>query len=102
MATAAAAVAAARRRVISHFMQRNSVAPASAVQWVPERRLQRRQLDRLVRTGVLIETGRDTYYLDIPAYDRWRGRVRHRIAFLLLGLAAVCAAVAAIAVLRNG
>ena len=90
MATAAAAVMAkARRDVISHFMERNAVGPGSAVPWVPERRIQRRMLARFLRHGVLIETGEDTYYLDVPAYDRWRRTMRKRAA----------AAVAAVAVI---
>ncbi len=90
MATAAAAVIAkARRDVISHFMERNAVGPASAVRWVPERRIQRRMLARFLRYGVLIETREDTYYLDVPAYDRWRRTMRKRAA----------AAVAAVAVI---
>ena len=98
MATAAAAVVAkARRDVTSHFMQRNAVSSDAAVQWVPDRRLQRRVLDRFVRQGVLIEVAPDTYYLDVPAYDRWRRSARKRMAIALAGVAAIAAAVAALA-----
>jgi CTP-dependent riboflavin kinase len=77
MATAAAAVVAkARREVISHLMQNNAVSASSAVRWIPDRRLQRRVLERLVRRGVIVETADDTYYLDVPEYDRWRRSVR--------------------------
>ena len=98
MATAAAAVVAkARRDVTSHFMQRNAVSSGSAVQWVPDRRLQRRVLDRFVRQDVLVQVAPDTYYLDVPAYDRWRRSARKRMAIALAGVAAVAAAVAALA-----
>jgi hypothetical protein len=98
MATAAAAVVAkARREVISHFMQNNAVSPAAAVRWTPDRRLKQRMLARFVRQGVLVETAADTYYLDVPAYDRWRRSVRKRAAFALAGVAAVGAALFALA-----
>lgn len=98
MATAAAAVVAkARRDVISHFMQLNGVSRGAAVTWVPERRVQRRVLARFVRQGVVIETAENTYYLDIPEYDRWRRANRRRVALALAGIAAIGAAFAALA-----
>lgn len=94
MATAAAAVVAkARRDVLSHFMQAKAVASISALRWVPERRVQRRVLSRMVRQGVLVETEENTYYLDLPAYDDWKRRLRRRMA-VLIGSAGVVAAVA--------
>lgn len=97
MASAAAAlVAKARRDVVSHFMQQNAVSPAQAIQWVPDRRLKRRALARFVRQGVIVETGEDTLFLDVPAYDRWRRSTRKRIAVALAGVAAVGAVVAAL------
>jgi CTP-dependent riboflavin kinase len=97
MATAAAIVARARRDVISHFMERNAVSSDAAVRWVPERHIQRRMLARLIRRGVLVETGEDTYFLDVPAYDRWRRSLRLRTVVLLAGVAVVGAAFAALA-----
>ena len=97
MATAAAAVVAkARRDVGSHFMQLNAVSPAAAVRWIPDRHIQRRALARFVRQDVILETAEDTYYLDVPAYDRWRRAARKRLAVALAGIAAVGAAVAAL------
>ncbi|HWI88608.1 MAG TPA: hypothetical protein VNS11_05155 [Sphingomicrobium sp.] len=97
MATAAGAmVAKARRDVVSHFMQSNSVGPESAARWVPDRGIQRRVLSRLVDRGVIVETGTDTYFLDLPAYDRWRRSVRKRAAFALLAVAIIGGAVAAL------
>lgn len=92
---ATAAVAVAIRRVISHLMSNNAVSPESAVTFVPDRHLQRRLLARLVRRGVIVETGPDRYYLDVPAYDEWRTRMRRRAAFLIGGVA-IAAAVAGI------
>ena len=98
MATAAAAVVArARRDVVSHFMERNAVSPDQAARWVPDRHLQRRIVGRFVRRGVLVETAPDTYYLDVPAYDRWRRSVRKRAALAIGGVAVVGAILAALA-----
>lgn len=95
MATAAAAVVAkARRDVISHFMQQNAVSASAAIRWVPDRRVRRRILERFVRQGVIVEQAPDTFYLDIPAYDRWRRSSRKRVAIALAGLAAIGAAFA--------
>jgi len=98
MATAAAAVVAkARRDVISYFMERNAVSADKAVRWVPERRIKQRMLARFERRGVIVETGQDTYYLDVPAYDRWRRSTRKRAAALIGGVAVVGAILAAFA-----
>jgi len=97
MATAAAAVGAAMRKVISHLMSANAVSPESAIYFVPDRRLQRRIIARLIRRGVIVETKPDTYYIDIPAYDRWRRSMRGRAALLIGGVAVVGAIAALIA-----
>lgn len=85
MATAAAAVGVAMRRVTSHLMSNNAVSAESAVYFIPDRRLQRRVLARLIRRGVIVETAPDTYYLDVPSYDRWRRGLRRRIALVFGG-----------------
>jgi hypothetical protein len=43
-------------------------------------------LARLVRRGVIVETAPDRYYIDIPAYDRWRRGLRRRVALLMGGV----------------
>jgi len=98
MATAAAAVVArARRDVISHFMQRNAVNPVAAVEWVPERRIERRMLERFLDRGVIRETAPDTYYLDPPAYDDWRHSMRKRAGMAVVAVAVVGALAALLA-----
>jgi hypothetical protein len=98
MATAAAAVVAkARRDVVSHFMERNAVSSDEAVRWVPDRHIQRRIVARFVGRGVLVETAPDTYYLDVPGYDRWRRSVRKRAALAIGGVAVVGAILAVLA-----
>lgn len=98
MATGAAAVMAkARRDVVSHFMAHNAVSAAAAVAWLPERRMQRRFLERFVRRGVIVETAPNTYYLDVPAYDRWQRTVRKRAVLAVGGVAVIGAILAALA-----
>jgi len=98
MATAAAAaVARARREVTSNLMQANAVSAGTALRYVPERRLQRRVLERFVSRGVVVETTPDTYYLDLPAYDDWRRSLRRRAAILLTGAVAIGALVSLLA-----
>ncbi|MGE5563171.1 MAG: hypothetical protein ACM3ZV_07655 [Bacillota bacterium] len=87
MATAAAAVGAAMRRGISHLMGANAVSRETAIYFVPDRRLQQRMLARLIRRGVIVQTEPDTYYLDVPTYDRWRRSMRGRAALLIGGVA---------------
>lgn len=93
MATAAAAiVAAARRDVLSHFMRQNAVSPQDAVAFVPERSVVRRQFERLVASGIIVEAGDGKYWLNVPAYDQWRARARKRalLAAVVLTLIVVC------------
>ena len=82
---ASAAVAVALRRVTSHLMSNNAVSAESSIYYVPDRPLQRRMLARLIRRRVVVETGPDRYYLDVPAYDRWRRGLRRRIALIFGG-----------------
>jgi hypothetical protein len=85
------------RRVLSHLMSANAVTHDSAIYFVPERRLQRRLLARLVRRGVIVETKPDTYYIDIPVYDRWRRSMRGRAALAIGGVVLLGALAAALA-----
>ena len=94
MATAAAAVMArARRQVVSHFMAGNAVSPTSAITFKPDRRVKRRQFERMRDAGVIQTVAMDRYWLDLPRYDEWvRGRRR------LAGLALVGATLAGTAI----
>ncbi len=83
---ASAALAVAMRRVTSHLMSNNAVSPETALSFAPDRPLQRRMLARLVRRGVIIETAPERYYLDVPAYDRWRRGLRRRVALIFGGV----------------
>jgi len=94
MATAAAVVVAkARRDVVSHFMSCNAVTPEAAVVFAPSRFVQRRAFDRMLRSGVLIETRPGRWYLDVARYDA-ATQSRRKRAGLALG-ATIAVAIAA-------
>ena len=69
----AAAMARARRRVVSHFMSRNAVSPEKAVSFSPERRMEKRFFDRLCDQGVIVPAASGDWYLDVPKtrLERW-------------------------------
>lgn len=93
--TAAAVIAVARRRIVSRFMSQNAVSAADAVTFEPERQAQRRQFARMRDAGVIEETADGRYWLNVPAYDRWQGRVRKRVG-AALGLVAVLGGLVAV------
>jgi hypothetical protein len=97
MATAAAAIGAAIRRVTSHLMSNNAVSADTSIYYVPDRHIRRRVLARLVKRGVIVETQPDTYYLDVPAYDQWRRTRRKRVGIAMGGIAAIAALAALLA-----
>ncbi len=103
-AAAAAAVTRARRLVISHFMGMNAVSADSGVDFVPARRLEAKQFDRLRGEGV-IKPAKSGFYIDIPAYDAWSRARRKREAFVLTLVMLVLMGVAiagAVAVASHG
>ena len=96
MATAAAAIIVkARREIVSHFMANNAVSAASAVGFEPNRRVKRRQFQRMRDAGVIHATGMDRYWLDVPRYDEWQQNRRRR-AGMMVGAAAVIGATIAL------
>jgi len=88
----AAAMARARRRVISHFMSRNAVSADKAVGFTPERRLERKFFERMCDNGVLVAAANGTWYLDVPKYDAYQHSRRKRMGMVLAGLATALAA----------
>lgn len=95
MATAAAAIMAkARRDVISHFMTHDATSADKAIAYEGERRVQRRQFQRLVDAGVIHAAAPGSYYLDIPAYDAASRSRRRRVGFAMIGATLAAAAAA--------
>ena len=100
MATAAgAAVAAARRRVIEHFMAANAIDPKSAIAFEPFSFVQRRIFDSFIRANVLRPAGEDSWYLDLPSYIGDRKARKKRAATIMGVVAALGAAAATIGIL---
>lgn len=91
---AGAAVARARRRLISHFMSNDAVAADKAINYAPDRGIERRLLERLIEQGVLHVGKAGTYWLDIPAYDAWNKSRRRRAGLMVGAAVAVGAALA--------
>ena len=90
MATAAAAmIAKARRDVIDHLLVAQAVSAGSAISYLPPRRIERSQLQRLTRRGVCHETQPGTYWVDLPAYVDWRAAMRRRVALIAVGLGVI-------------
>ncbi|THD38032.1 MAG: hypothetical protein E7773_03415 [Sphingomonas sp.] len=89
---AAGAVARARRRLISHFMASDAVSADKAIGYAPERGIERRLLERLIDHGVLHVGKAGTYWLDIPAYDKWNGKRRRRAGMMVGAAVAIGAA----------
>ena len=83
---AAGAMARARRRLVSHFMSNDAVSADKAINYAPDRGMERRLLERLIDRGVLHVGKAGTYWLDIPAYDTWN-RKRRRRAGIMVGTA---------------
>lgn len=93
----AAAVAAARRRVLREFREANAVSPPSAIAFEPKRRIDRRYFNSLVDYGAAIETKPGAYYLDEEKVAEHSAKRRKRAltimgTLLVLGAAAFGAA----------
>ena len=88
----AAAMARARRRVISHFMSRNAVSADKAVTFTPGRRLEAKFFERMCDNGVIVAAANDSWYIDVPKFDAYQRSRRKRMRIVLAGLATALAA----------
>ena len=93
MASAAAAVMVARRRVADHLLDVGATSAERAVTYQPSRRLRRKGLRYLTKRGVITLTDDGRYWIDEGKYREWRSSVRKRIA---IGISAALAATAAV------
>ena len=92
MATgAAAAIARARRDIQHHFFSQDAVRPDRAVDFEPDRMIERRQFERMLDRGIIHRTNDGRYWLDVVAYDvdlrQRHSRVRLVLLVLVIGLA---------------
>lgn len=85
----AAAVARARRRNSSHFLQANAVGPDSAVSYEPGRRLERRVFERMQNAGAIRAGASGGWYLDPKGFDYYNRTRRRRVGALIGGAVAV-------------
>ncbi len=96
---AGAAMTRARRRLIAHFKDKGATGADAAVAYAPERGIERRLLEQLVRKGVLHQTKPGIYWMDITALGLWT-KARRRRAGALVGAAVALGA--AIGFLASG
>lgn len=87
----AVAVQHARRRVERHFLHARAFDAGTAVAFEPGRRLVRRQFEKLVKSGVVIEAGPGLFYIDRKQLAEATRRRQRRI-LAVLGTVAVAGA----------
>jgi hypothetical protein len=73
-------------------MSQNAVSPEKAVRFSPERRMEKRLLDRLCDKGVIVPAANGTWYLDVAKFDAYQQSRRKRMGMVLAGLATALAA----------
>jgi hypothetical protein len=97
-ATMIAAMAAkARREVREHFQDRKAFDRASAIPYDPPDSMHRRQMDFLLRRGILQDTPDDRYWIDMNAVRREEER-RKAAGILALKIIIIAVFVAIVAV----
>ncbi len=102
MASAAAVVARARRLVLGYFFAHNAVTPENAQPFESDRRLQRRQFERLRARGVIREAKPGTYYVDVPVWHAWQKSLHLRILVVLITVLVTMFTAIAVTTLRHG
>jgi hypothetical protein len=90
MATAAAAVAKARRDIQHLFFSHDAVRPDRAIGFEPRNGLQARQFERMRSKNIVHEARPGSYWLDVVAYDvdlrERHARVRTVLLIMVLAL----------------
>lgn len=66
----------ARRNIRAHFFAHHAVSAEEAVPFVPQRRIERTQFERMLRKGVVREAGQGRYWFDLVAFQRDQDRRR--------------------------
>ncbi|RYE03728.1 MAG: hypothetical protein EOP61_03390 [Sphingomonadales bacterium] len=65
----AAAIARARRKIAAYFFVEHAISADEAVPYVPQRRVERHEFERMQKRGVIRATGDGKYWLDTAAYQ---------------------------------
>ncbi len=88
-----AMIVRARRRIADYFFVEHAVSADEAVPYVPQRRIERREFERMQARGVIRAAGDGMYWLDLVAYRAEADR-RRRILVPVVIVVVVVAAVA--------
>ena len=81
----------ARRRIRAHFFALHAVTAEEAVPFVPQRRIERTQFDRMRAKGIVREAGAGRYWFDLAAFQKDQDRTR---AFLVPIIIVACLLIA--------
>jgi hypothetical protein len=81
----------ARRRIRAHFFAHHAVTAEEAVPFVPQRRIEQTQFERMLRAGIVLEAGKGRYWFDLVAWQKHQDRTRMILVPLVI---AVCVLVA--------
>ena len=89
----AIAMLAAERKIVRGLQRASSSTPASATPLAVRSPLARFRLARLLRSGAVVRTKPDRFYLDPAGFARYRRRRRRRALIVLFGVLLPLAAV---------
>ncbi|MEP9361088.1 hypothetical protein [Sphingomonas sp. KR3-1] len=81
----------ARRRIRAHFFAQHAVTAEEAVPFVPQRRIECTQFERMLGKGIVREAGPGRYWFDLAAFRKDQDRTR---AFLVPIVITLCLLVA--------
>lgn len=81
----------ARRNIRACFFAQHAVTAEEAVPFVPQRRIERTQFERMLRGGIVHETSKGRYWFDIVAWQKHQDRTRRTLVPIVI---AVCVLVA--------
>jgi hypothetical protein len=81
----------ARRTIRAYFFAQHAVTAEEAVPYLPQRRIEQTQFDRMLRAGIVREAGKGRYWFDLVAWQKQQDRRR---AILVPIVIAVCVLVA--------
>lgn len=81
----AAAMAAARNRVVRTFTDEGATSPDRAIAYDPPRRLDRRIFQRMLRFGAAVDAGDGRFWVDETRLAAWDARRRKRALALVGG-----------------
>lgn len=81
----------ARRNIRAHFFAQHAVTADEAVPFVPQRRIEQTQFERMLRAGIVHEAGAGRYWFDIPAWQKDQNRRRAILVPLVIALCVLAA-----------